>query len=289
MRTSRAVRQAASSFAGGMCPCLFQKNVPYFNRGMTRNGILMEHSARLNQNNYIIGGRRERIASAQKRFAGQMQKGEIPDATDADYAFEMAGTNIRYGYGATREVGYDMKDLGCKNVLVFTDKNLRKLPQINTVLQSLKESGINFTIFDDVSIEPTDSSFKQAIKFTIEKGKEICDSGAFDGFVALGGGSVMDTAKCANLYSTHPTDDFDDYVNPPIGHGKHVPGPLKPLVAIPTTSGTGSEATGIAVFDYEEINAKTGIAHRRLKPTLGIVDPENMKTAPAFCQGLGWV
>ncbi len=187
-------------------------------------------------------------------------------------AFEMATASIRFGAGATREVGMDLADLGSRRVLVLTDPVLRGMPPVATVIESLKRENIEFSLFDRVRVEPTDESFQEAIAFASD--------GAFDAFVAVGGGSTIDTAKAANLYGTYPAD-FLDYVNPPIGKGKPVPGPLKPLIAVPTTAGTGSETTGVAIFDLAKMHAKTGIAHRRLKPTLGIVDPENTRTLPS--------
>lgn len=155
----------------------------------------------------------------------------------------------------------------------LTDPNLSKMSPVETVLDSLADQNVEYTLFDRVRVEPTDTSLKEAIEFAkAEK---------FDGFVAVGGGSTIDTAKVANLYTTYPPDDFLDYVNPPIGKGIPVPGNLKPLFAVPTTAGTGSETTGVAIFDFKEMYAKTGIAHRRLKPTLGIVDPENTRTMPS--------
>src|SRR5262245_3372859 len=188
-----------------------------------------------------------------------------------EYAFELAVASIRMGPGATREVGMDLADLGARRVLVLTDPNLRDLPTVATVLESLAAERIEAALFDRVRVEPTDGSFREAIEFARD--------GGFDAFVAVGGGSTIDTAKAANLYSTHPAE-FLEYVNPPIGRGRPVPGPLKPLIAIPTTAGTGSETTGVAIFDYAEMHAKTGIAHRRLKPTLGLIDPENTRTLP---------
>jgi hydroxyacid-oxoacid transhydrogenase len=166
----------------------------------------------------------------------------------------------------------DLEELGVKRVMVLTDRHLKNLPPVETVLESLEKEEIAYTLFTDVRIEPTDTSVKRAI--------EIARSTPFDAFIAIGGGSTIDTAKVANLYSTYPPKDFLDYVNQPIGKGLPVPGQLKPLFAIPTTAGTGSETTGVAIFDLEEMHAKTGIAHRRLKPTLGIVDPENTRTLP---------
>ncbi|HEX7138130.1 MAG TPA: hydroxyacid-oxoacid transhydrogenase, partial [Vicinamibacterales bacterium] len=132
------------------------------------------------------------------------------------------------------------------------------------------------TVYDRVRVEPTDESFMDAIAFG-----GVSGTGPFDGFVAVGGGSTIDTAKAVNLYTTYPPADFLDYVNPPIGKGMPVPGQLKPLIAIPTTAGTGSETTGVSIFDLTKMHAKTGIANRRLKPTLGLLDPDNTRTMPA--------
>lgn len=195
-------------------------------------------------------------------------------------AFTMDTSSIKYGVGVTREVGYDMKSLGAGRVMVVTDPNLSDSQTISITLQALRDQKIDAVLFDQVRIEPTDRSFKKAIEFATD--------GNFDGFVAVGGGSSMDTAKAANLYSTYPAD-FLTYVNPPIGQGKHVPGRLKPLIAIPTTAGTGSETTGVAIFDLLDMHAKTGIAHRALRPVIGMIDPDNTRTLPkmaAACTGL---
>lgn len=190
---------------------------------------------------------------------------------ERDFAFEMSASNIRFGSGATREVGMDLADLGARRVMVLADPNLVESPPVESALESLSRENVDFSLFDAVRVEPTDGSFQQAIDFAT--------AGGFDAFVAVGGGSTMDTAKAANLYSTYPAD-FLEYVNHPIGRGTPVPGPLKPLIAIPTTAGTGSETTGVAIFDLHGMKAKTGIAHRRLRPTLGIIDPENTRTLP---------
>lgn len=190
---------------------------------------------------------------------------------DHDTAFQVAMSNLRFGAGTTREVGMDLEDLGARRVLLVVDPHVRDLGPGQTALESLRRSRVDFDVFAEVSVEPTRESFQAAI--------ECATGGRFDGFVAVGGGSTIDTAKAANLYSTHPAD-FWKYVNAPIGEGSPIPGPLKPLIAIPTTAGTGSETTGVAIFDDRERRAKTGIAHRHLRPLLGIVDPENTRTLP---------
>lgn len=186
-------------------------------------------------------------------------------------AFTMDMSSIKFGPGVTREVGYEMRRLGARRVLVVTDPYLAAGAPVGIALEALKAEGIEAVLFDRARVEPTDVSMQEAIAFAAE--------GSFDGYVAVGGGSSMDTAKVANLYATYPAD-FLAYVNAPIGEARPVPGPLKPLIAVPTTAGTGSETTGVAIFDLLEMHAKTGIAHRALRPVMGIVDPDNTRTLP---------
>ncbi|MBA3644180.1 MAG: iron-containing alcohol dehydrogenase [Chloroflexia bacterium] len=198
----------------------------------------------------------------------------------AETIFTMDTSSIKYGPGATREIGADMARLGGRRVLVVTDPKLAASDPVATVMSSLRQARIDATLFDQVRIEPTDASFAEAIA--------VASEGQFDSYVAVGGGSAIDTAKAANLYATYPAD-FLAYVNPPIGEGRPVPGPLRPLIAVPTTAGTGSETTGVAIFDLVAMHAKTGIAHRALRPALGIIDPDNTRSMPpmvAACSGL---
>ncbi|MAT09448.1 MAG: alcohol dehydrogenase [Rhodopirellula sp.] len=189
-----------------------------------------------------------------------------------DTAFQMAASNVRFGQGTTAEIGMDLRDMGVKRTLVVMDPALADLPTGEVVRNALRTNHIGFDVFTEVSVEPTDASFQRAA--------EVACEGGYDSFVAVGGGSTIDTCKAANLYASYPAEFFT-YVNAPIGEGKPVPGPTKPLIAIPTTAGTGSETTGVAIFDYVEKHAKTGIAHRYLKPTLGIIDSDNTATMPA--------
>ena len=185
--------------------------------------------------------------------------------------FEVDASHVKYGSGALREVGSDAKNLGMTRVALVTDPLLASSEYVATVLASLRSAGLHVAVYAESRIEPTDESFAHATAFARD--------GAFDGFVSVGGGSSIDTAKAANLYSTYPAD-FDAYVNAPIGRATPIPGPLRPHIACPTTSGTGAEVTGIAIFDYLAHHAKTGIASKRLKPTLGIIDPDVTLTLP---------
>lgn len=185
--------------------------------------------------------------------------------------FAIDVSSITFGHGVLQEAGEHARGLGMTRVALFTDGTMARLPCLAQVADSLRAAGIDVAIFDEVRIEPTDQSFLAAARFAAE--------GRFDGYVSVGGGSVIDTCKAANLYATYPAE-FLDYVNAPIGAGKHVPGPLKPHIACPTTCGTGSECTGIAIFDLLAMQVKTGIASRRLRPSLALIDPATTYTLP---------
>ncbi|MGD1066737.1 MAG: hydroxyacid-oxoacid transhydrogenase [Vulcanimicrobiaceae bacterium] len=185
---------------------------------------------------------------------------------------EIEAPRVKFGRGAIDEVGAEAAALGMRRVALFTDARVGALELTARAEASLRAAGLDVVRYDRVRVEPTDGSFRDAAAFATDA--------KVDGYVSVGGGSTIDTAKAANLYASYPAP-FERYVNVPLGEGAPVPGPLAPHIACPTTSGTGSECTGITIFDFEAHAVKTGIASRRLRPTLGIVDPDATRTLPA--------
>jgi alcohol dehydrogenase class IV len=186
-------------------------------------------------------------------------------------AFAVDMSSIVFGPGVLKDAGEHARALGMTRAALFTDKRVGALQHVADALASLRAAGIGVAVYDEARVEPTDESFRAAARFASE--------GRFDGYISIGGGSVIDTCKAANLYASHPAD-FLDYVNAPIGAGRPVPGALKPHIACPTTCGTGSECTGIAVFDLLSKQVKTGIASKRLRPSLALVDPTTTYSLP---------
>jgi len=193
-------------------------------------------------------------------------------ASEHETIFTMEATPVKFGTGASAEAGWELKRLGVRRAMLVTDPGVAALGHPERIMKLLEAEGIEVVLYDRARVEPTIESFQHAADFAIEH--EV------DGFVSVGGGSSMDTAKVANLVSTHPAPVMD-YVNPPIGQGKKPPSPLKPHLAIPTTSGTGSEATTVAVLDIPEMKVKTGISHRYLRATQAIVDPDLTRSLAA--------
>src|SRR3990167_2924849 len=185
--------------------------------------------------------------------------------------FVMEMSPIKFGLGAMDEIGFDASRLGVRKALVFTDRNLAERGLPERVRALLEEQGVKADVYDGVEIEPTDRSMEEAAEYARTK--------EFDGLIAVGGGSAIDTCKAVNLLTCYPAPLLD-YINKPVGKGVPVPGPLRPLLAVPTTAGTGSETTAVAVTHVVDQNVKAGVSHRLLRPALGVVDPLNTLSAP---------
>ena len=186
-------------------------------------------------------------------------------ASEHETIFTMEATPVKFGSGASDDAGWELKRRGVQRVMLVTDPGVAALGHPERIGRLIEAEGIEVVLYDRARVEPTIESLQHAADFAVEH--EV------DGFVSVGGGSSIDTAKVANLVCTHPAPVMD-YVNPPVGEGRKPPSPLKPHVAIPTTSGTGSEATTVAVLDIPDIKVKTGISHRYLRATQALVDPE---------------
>jgi hydroxyacid-oxoacid transhydrogenase len=187
--------------------------------------------------------------------------------------FTYGAPGLKFGEGASDEIGYDLSQHDVSRVLVLTDPGVAATGHPQRVADQMATFGIEAAVFDGVHVEPTDASLEEAIA-------HARDTGPWDAFVAVGGGSSIDTAKAVNLLTTND-GELMDYVNAPVGKGRNPERPLKPLVAVPTTTGTGAESTTICVLDVLAQHVKTGISHPRLRPTLAVVDPALTLTQPA--------
>jgi alcohol dehydrogenase class IV len=193
-------------------------------------------------------------------------------ASDRESVFTLEATPIKFGPGAAADAGWELERLGVRRALLVTDPGVAAIGHPERIRESIEAAGIEVVVYDRARVEPTLDSLQEAADFA--RDAEV------DGFVSVGGGSSIDTAKVADLITTHPAPVMD-YVNPPVGEGRKPPSPLRPHLAIPTTSGTGAEATTVAVLDIPDMKVKTGISHRYLRPAQGIVDPELVRTLPA--------
>src|ERR671921_1611949 len=186
--------------------------------------------------------------------------------------FTMEATPLKYGPGASEEAGWELKRMGVGRVMLVSDPGIVGAKITGHIVETIEAEGIEVEVWDRSRVEPTDDSLQAAADFAVE--------GGFEGFVAVGGGSSIDTAKVSSLIATHG-GEIIDYVNAPVGGGKKPPGPLKPLLAIPTTAGTGAEATTVAILDIPEQRVKSGISHQYLRPDRGVVDPNLTISLPA--------
>ncbi len=192
----------------------------------------------------------------------------------SETVFTYAAPALKFGPGASAEIGHDLGQYGARRVLLVTDPGVAATGHPERIAESIRATGIEVVLFDRAHVEPTDESLVEAVEF----GR---DAGPFDAVVAVGGGSAIDTAKAVNLLTTNP-GDLMDYVNAPVGKALAPVNPLLPLVAVPTTTGTGSESTTVCVLDVLSLHVKTGISHVALRPRLAVVDPSLTMTQPTM-------
>jgi len=187
------------------------------------------------------------------------------DGRTEETIFTWGATPLKFGPGAVDEIGFDISQYGVERVLIITDANVHGAGLPQRIADSLTRYDIRSEIFDGIHVEPTDESMDKAAGYAKAQGP-------WDGFIAVGGGSAIDTAKAVNLLTTDG-GELMDYINKPIGQARAPKGQLKPLIAVPTTAGTGSESTAMCVLDVLSMKVKTGISHWRLRPTLAVIDP----------------
>jgi alcohol dehydrogenase class IV len=198
----------------------------------------------------------------------------MTESSGTESVFTYGAPSLKFGDGAADEIGYDLAQLGARRALVITDPGVAATGLPQRVAEQMARFDVAAEVYPDVRVEPTDASMQHAIDWARA-------NGPWDAFVAVGGGSSIDTAKAVNLLLTNP-GDLLDYVNAPVGGGLAPVHPLHPLVAVPTTTGTGAESTTVCVLDVLAQRVKSGISHARLRPTLAVVDPLLTVTQPAM-------
>ncbi|MDT0200765.1 hydroxyacid-oxoacid transhydrogenase [Nocardioides sp. AE5] len=186
--------------------------------------------------------------------------------------FTYGAPGLKFGSGASAEIGHDLAQFDCRRVLLVTDPGVAATGHPDRIAEQIAATGVEVVVFADAHVEPTDESLANAVEFGRSEGP-------FDAYVAVGGGSAIDTAKAVNLLGTNE-GELMDYINAPVGRALAPAHPLKPLIAVPTTTGTGSESTTICVLDVLSLQVKTGISHPRLRPTLAVIDPALTLTQP---------
>lgn len=194
--------------------------------------------------------------------------------------FTVEMPRVTFGRGVLNEVGERARSQGIGRAALFTDPYLADSEHLTRARRALTDAGVDFGVYSEVRIEPTDGSVLAAADFLKD--------GNFDGVVSVGGGSVIDTAKGAMVYAQYPAD-FTTYFAPPVGDGQPVPGPVQPHIACPTSCGTGSEATGLSVIRFESLNTKFVLASHYILPLEAIIDPACTDTlAPMVVASTGF-
>lgn len=178
------------------------------------------------------------------------------------WEFSMAD-RVTFGTGAVGELGGELTELDCESALVITDEGVEAAGIVGDVTESLP-SGVECEVFTGVEPDPAVDVFERAVEAARDFEPDV--------LIGIGGGSSIDVTKTASVVAEYGGDILD-YVAQPTGDGKPVPGAGLPVVAIPTTAGTGSETSPVSVISLPDRRLKVGISSRHLYPDLALVDP----------------
>jgi len=183
-----------------------------------------------------------------------------------NFRFFMPG-QLFFGSGLSAQAGAKARELGMQKVLVVTDSGIARTESLLVIMDSLSTASLNGAVWSEVVPDPTDVS--------IDQGVEVFRSGGYDGLIGLGGGSAIDTAKAIGAVVANCADGVVDLRDKPQAIRS-----MLPLVAVPTTSGTGSEVTNMAVFTQVSNGFKGGLSNILLRPGVALVDPELTVSMP---------
>ena len=179
-------------------------------------------------------------------------------------------TRLVFGVGSVNKVGEFAKSLGKKTLIVTGKSSTKKTGLLDRVIAILEKNGVETVVFDEIVPNPLSS--------TVDKGAEFANKEGCDLVIGLGGGSPVDSAKLIAVVAKDGGHCWD-YTG---SGGGRVPKSALPVIAIPTTHGTGTEADPFAVVTNTETDEKIGVGFDQTFPTVSIVDPEVMKTLPPY-------
>lgn len=172
---------------------------------------------------------------------------------------------VTFGCGAIKLLGEQAAELGCKKIIIVTDKGVRASGAVEKALESLKKAGIDSVIFDGVISDPPMEIVNEA--GLLARAENV------DGVIGIGGGSSMDTAKGVGIMLEHPGDIYPHIQEKPL----YLCTKNQKIILVPTTAGTGSEVTHVAVISNKQVNEKWSVF---CDPTIAIIDPELTVTLP---------
>jgi alcohol dehydrogenase class IV len=186
---------------------------------------------------------------------------------------------VRFGAGAVDELGYQLADLGVAEGatgLLVSDEGLDAVGHVDRVAEALAEAGYDVDRYTDAEREPSVAAIDRCVEFVRDRAGEA----GYDFYVGVGGGSVMDTAKATRAVVANGGEPLD-YIAEPTGHGEAVTESGEPLVLLPTTAGTGSEISPLAILSVEEKRIKEGISSHHVRADAAVLDPTLTTTLPA--------